>query len=165
MCLVEQQSVRDLLSNAAAEHILVEAIKDERGERLLQIVILCRVDSNDSWPLAFPQALRGLSNSKETIVGELLEPPKQRAQPTVRFWIGAQYLYKSPEGRFRKIGWISTTDMSARYVRNPQWTLATWVGNPTVLRRDCGVVDIPDTAAVGRRSRGAGRAACRTCCW
>lgn len=73
MSFIKNYSVSDPRLNAAPEHVLVEAIQNERREGVLQYSIRGSVNTHDSWaPLA--QEARALSSTvKEAVIRQLLQ--------------------------------------------------------------------------------------------
>src|SRR5262249_31630304 len=107
MRLVKNHGMRDPLLDASAEHILIKAVKDQRCECLLQVVILRSVDPNYYRLITSPQALNGFGCIEDVVVGELLQSRQQRAQATVRFRLGAKNFHEAPKSRLRQIDQIS----------------------------------------------------------
>src|SRR5450432_4164296 len=100
MCLVKHHGVSDAVPNSSAEHVFVEAIKNERRKCLLQVVILRRVNANDDGLLALPKALARFAEIEKAIVPEFLQARQQRPKSPVRLWIIPQNVDEALELRF-----------------------------------------------------------------
>lgn len=96
---VEYEGVGDARAQAAPEHVLVEAVEDEKGECALEFVVLRRVDADDDGAVAVPQAPAGFAGGEEAVVLEFAQPAEEAAEALVGLGVGAQYLYEAPERR------------------------------------------------------------------
>ena len=82
--LIEHHGMRNARLRAAPEHVLVQPVEHEGRERLLQVVVLRRVDAYDRRLAAFPQAFVRFGQLKKTIVGQFIEPSEERTHAARR---------------------------------------------------------------------------------
>ena len=97
MRLIEHHGMRNARLRAAPEHVLVQPVEHEGRERLLQVVVLRRVDAYDRRLAAFPQVFVRFGQLKKTIVGQFIEPSEERTQASVRPWVTSQNIEKPCE--------------------------------------------------------------------
>ena len=87
MRFVKYHGMSDTVLDPSAEHILVEAVEDERRKCLLQVIVLGSVNSDDDWPIAVPETLAGFTDIEKTVIRKFFQSSKERPQPPVWFRI------------------------------------------------------------------------------
>ena len=108
MRFVEYHGVSNPVPYAATEHVFVQTVEDQRSERLLKFVVLCRVDPDDGRLRALPQAGVGFSAVEEPVVFELFQTGEEITQPAIRFRIAPQNFDEPFERRFPDLNGVGS---------------------------------------------------------
>src|SRR5207244_449087 len=104
MRFIKHNGMSYLVLDASAEHVFVKAVEDQRCKGPLQVVILCRVNSDDNRLMTLPQALAGIRQIEEYIVSESVQARQQRTKRSVWFRVGTKNLHETAEIRFLQLG-------------------------------------------------------------
>lgn len=97
--LVHNDRVCDAIADSPLEHVLVEAVKEQRREGILEDIVLGSVNADHGWAVGIPQTSTFRPDLEEAIVVKLFETGQQVLQPNPRLWLRSHDFEESPEGR------------------------------------------------------------------